>query len=197
MCLALYTLTHCFRDCKFRIFLESLLLMNSVTVSWFIIVIIMIIGSLVHWQKPPICGLKRRHFKGSLLLSVSKLIDCYLHWMIYKGCWKFRISVWEAHLGGVVFDQAASEGVMYRETPLLRNISASASKPIWHPNLIVRKKKTRNFAATEICYCWQVLSSQCQKDEKEKSEILHLLTLIKLIFLIKEMWSQNSWCFFF
>lgn len=86
-----------------------------------------------------------------------------------------------------MFDQAASEGVMYRETPLLRNISASASKPIWHPNLIVRKKKTRNFAATEICYCWQVLSSQCQKDEKEKSEILHLLTLIKLIFLIKEM----------
>lgn len=83
-----------------------------------------------------------------------------------------------------MFDQAASEGVMYRETPLFRNISsASASKPIWHPNLIVRKK----IAATEICYCWQVCSSQCQQDEKEKSEILHLPTLIKQIFLIKDM----------
>lgn len=43
-----------------------------------------------------------------------------------------------------MFDQAASEGVMYRETPLFRNISSAfASKPIWHPNLIVRKKEKK------------------------------------------------------
>lgn len=149
-CLTLYTLTHCFRDCKFGIFLESLLLMNSV--SFMIYYCNYYDHCRLHWQKTAICGLKRRHFKGSLLLSVSKPINCYLHWMIYKGCWKFRISVWEAHLGGVVFDQAAREGVMYRETPLLRNISsASASKPIWHLNLIVRKKDKK------LCCYWNML----------------------------------------
>ncbi len=87
--------------------------MNYVTVSWLIMIIIMIIVDFTGKSHPFLDS--EMTLQRIFIVIISKLINCYLYWMIYKGCWKFRISVWEAQLGGVAFDQAVSEGVMYRE----------------------------------------------------------------------------------
>lgn len=95
--------------------------------------------------------------------------------MIYKGCWKFRISVWEAQLGG---DQALIKLPARVWCTESHNIcSAPASKPIWHPNLIVRKHTDKK----RCCYRNMFLLAGFLESVSSRWE-RNLPSLIKLIF---------------
>lgn len=151
-------------------FLKSLLLMNYVTVSWLIMIVITIIVDFTG-KSHPFLDSWRWHLKGSLLLSVSKLINCYLYWMIYKGCWKFRICLRSSVRRCGVWSSCQRGCDVQRETPLFRSISsAPASESIWHPNQIVRKKTDkklccyRNIAATVGRFSWVSVSGMRNKN---------------------------------
>ncbi len=140
--------------------------MNYVTVSWLIMIVIMIIVDFTG-KSPPFLDTSKDPYCYRFL---NGLIVIYIGWCIRDAgssgflSEKLSSEVWR------LIKLPARVWCTERETPLFRSISsAPASESIWHPNQIVRKKTDkklccyRNIAATVGRFSWVSVSGMRKK----------------------------------